>query len=191
MNTPLSKYKIENFDLKPDHAKRPLWITSEGIIFLEAFSPLCKEVTEFLIAIAEPRSRPHHIHEYELTQTSLYAAASVELKNNDIVDILDNFCKNKKVPPQVCETIKHCTESYGKAKLILQNNKYYIEAENYVLKDIEKIDLVSKAIKNVELRAEREKEEKENKAIREKQDFLKLGSNQNWSKIDLENYLKN
>lgn len=107
------------FDLKDDHVKRPIWITSDGFIFLEAFSPLCKEVTEFLIAIAEPRSRPHHIHEYQLTQTSLYAAASVELKKVDIIKILENFCKNLKVPALVEEMIENCTNRYGKAKLIL------------------------------------------------------------------------
>jgi DNA excision repair protein ERCC-3 len=59
---------------------------------------LCKDATEFLIAIAEPVSRPNHIHEYKLTPTSLYSAASVELKKEDIVKILNNFCKNEKVP---------------------------------------------------------------------------------------------
>jgi DNA excision repair protein ERCC-3 len=67
-------------------------------LFLEAFSPLAKEATEFLIAIGEPKSRPNHIHEYRLTPTSLYAAASVELKDEDIMKILDKFCKNKFIP---------------------------------------------------------------------------------------------
>ena len=110
---------MENFNLKPDHAQRPIWITSDGSIFLEAFSPLCKDATEFLIAIAEPVSRPNHIHEYKLTPTSLYSAASVELKKEDIVKILNNFCKNEKVPQQVEEEIEHFTNRYGKAKLIL------------------------------------------------------------------------
>ena len=65
---------------------------------MEAFSPLQKEATEFLIAIAEPVSRPLHIHQYKLTSTSLYAAASVELKKDDILKILHKFSKNKVVP---------------------------------------------------------------------------------------------
>lgn len=120
---------VENFVLKEDHANRPIWITNDGTIFLEAFSPLCKEVTEFLIAIAEPVSRPNHIHEYKLTPTSLYAAASVEFKQDFIIKILQNFCKNLNVPKQVEEEIEKHTNRYGKAKLILQQNKYYIEAE--------------------------------------------------------------
>ncbi len=72
-------------------------------IFLEAYSPLYKEATEFLIAIAEPVSRPNCIHEYRLTPTSLYSAASVELKKEDIIKILNNFCKNLTVPKDVEE----------------------------------------------------------------------------------------
>ena len=88
-------------------------------IFLEAFSPLFKSATEFLIAIAEPVSRPAHIHEYKLTSTSLYAAASVELTREDIIKVLNNFCKNVIVPKDVEEMIEEHTNRYGKAKLIL------------------------------------------------------------------------
>lgn len=92
---------VQDFELKPDHVQRPIWITddrTQQTLFLESFSPLAKEATEFLIAIAEPVSRPNHIHEYMLTPTSLYAAASVELKKEDIMKILNKFCKNKTVP---------------------------------------------------------------------------------------------
>ena len=46
-------------------------------------------------------SRPNHIHEYKLTATSLYAAASVELQKDDIIRILQNFSKNDIVPLEV------------------------------------------------------------------------------------------
>lgn len=103
---------------------------------MEAFSPLCKEATEFLIAIGEPVSRPTHIHEYKLTSTSLFAAASVELKSQDIIKILDNFCKNKIVPVKVREFVEENTNKYGKAKLILQAQKYFIEAEHGVMEEL-------------------------------------------------------
>jgi DNA excision repair protein ERCC-3 len=119
MNPIGDKRITEHFQLKPDHVQRPIWLTHDGTIFLEAFSPLCKEVTEFLIAIAEPMSRPNHIHEYKLTSTSLYAAASVEFTKDFIIKILNNFCKNLYVPKQVEEDIERYTSRYGKAKLIL------------------------------------------------------------------------
>ena len=90
--------------LKDDHEHRPLWIiwlpgSGEGgeddnRIILEAFSPKYKFATEFLIAIAEPVSRPQHIHEYKLTKYSLYAAASVGLTDVDIERVLNHLCKN-------------------------------------------------------------------------------------------------
>ena len=53
--------------LKPDHTNRPLWVSSNGHIFLESHSPLHELAQDFLITIAEPVSRPTHIHEYRLT----------------------------------------------------------------------------------------------------------------------------
>jgi DNA excision repair protein ERCC-3 len=72
------------FKLKDDHEKRPIWLTTDGKLFLEAFSPLYKQATEFLVAIAEPVSRPTFIHEYMLTPYSLYAAVSIGMKRDII-----------------------------------------------------------------------------------------------------------
>lgn len=147
--TPVEACKVEKFEMKDDHEKRPIWITRDGSIFLEAFSPLCKDATEFLIAIAEPVSRPYHIHEYKLTMTSLYAAASVELKKDDIILILHKFCKNKEVPETVKADIEKYTNRYGKAKLILQQNKYFIEAEQDIMDELLEIPEVREAIECV------------------------------------------
>jgi DNA excision repair protein ERCC-3 len=110
-----------------------------------------------LIAIAEPVSRPNHIHEYKLTPTSLYAAASVELKKEDIMNILNKFCKNKTVPKVMEKFIEDYTNRYGKAKLVLQQNKYFIEAENSVLDEMRKIPCIEEAIKKAIDDAERQK----------------------------------
>ena len=136
------KYPREDIKLKEDHEMHPLWVCADGTIYLETFAPHEKEATQFLIAIAEPVSRPTHIHTYKLTSTSLYAAASVELKKDDIIKILDKFSKNASVPKDVEEMIDQHTRSYGKAKLILQNNKYYIEAEPEMMDKLLKIEAV-------------------------------------------------
>ena len=59
--------------------------------------------------------------------------------------ILDKFCKNKGVPPEVIEHIGLHTKKYGKAKLILEHNKYKIEAESDIMREIESIPLVKEA----------------------------------------------
>jgi hypothetical protein len=43
--------------LKPDHQNRPLWISPDGSLFMESFSPVAEQAQDFLIAIAEPVSR--------------------------------------------------------------------------------------------------------------------------------------
>jgi hypothetical protein len=44
--------------LKPDNDQRPIWISKDRLIFLEAFSPLYQQAYDFLVAIAEPEKRP-------------------------------------------------------------------------------------------------------------------------------------
>ncbi|KAF5324400.1 hypothetical protein D9619_011265 [Psilocybe cf. subviscida] len=116
--------------LKPDHASRPLWISPEdGHIILEAFSPIAEQVQDFLTAISEPVSRPAMIHEYELTLYSLYAAVSVGLQTNDIIEVLNRLSKVP-VPDSIVSFIRGCTLSYGKVKLVLKHNKYFVESSH-------------------------------------------------------------
>ncbi|SPO29360.1 probable SSL2 - DNA helicase [Ustilago trichophora] len=114
--------------LKLDHASRPLWISpDDGHIILEGFSPLAEQAQDFLIAIAEPVSRPAYIHEYKLTPYSLYAAVSVGLQPNDIIEVLNRLSKVP-VPDAVLDFIREYTASFGKIKLVLKQNKYFVES---------------------------------------------------------------
>ncbi|XP_022903652.2 general transcription and DNA repair factor IIH helicase/translocase subunit XPB [Onthophagus taurus] len=113
--------------LKPDNASRPLWVAPNGHIFLESFSPVYKHAHDFLIAIAEPVCRPEFIHEYKLTAYSLYAAVSVGLQTHDIIEYLKRLSKTS-VPDGIVEFIKLCTLSYGKIKLVLKHNRYFVES---------------------------------------------------------------
>uniref|UniRef100_A0A8D0BYR4 General transcription and DNA repair factor IIH helicase/translocase subunit XPB n=1 Tax=Salvator merianae TaxID=96440 RepID=A0A8D0BYR4_SALMN len=113
--------------LKADHSSRPLWVAPDGHIFLEAFSPVYKYAQDFLVAIAEPVCRPTHIHEYKLTAYSLYAAVSVGLQTSDITEYLQKLSKTG-VPDGIVQFIKLCTVSYGKVKLVLKHNRYFVES---------------------------------------------------------------
>lgn len=113
--------------LRPDHNNRPLWVAPNGHVFLESFSPVYKHAHDFLIAISEPVCRPEHIHEYKLTAYSLYAAVSVGLQTHDIVEYLKRLSKTS-IPEGILEFIRLCTLSYGKVKLVLKHNKYFIES---------------------------------------------------------------
>ncbi|XP_031783608.1 general transcription and DNA repair factor IIH helicase subunit XPB [Nasonia vitripennis] len=113
--------------LKPDNESRPLWVAPNGHIFLESFSPVYKHAHDFLIAISEPVCRPEHVHEYKLTAYSLYAAVSVGLQTHDIIEYLKRLSKTS-IPDGIIEFIKLCTLSYGKIKLVLKHNKYFVES---------------------------------------------------------------
>ncbi|KAN0061471.1 DNA repair helicase RAD25 [Thecaphora frezii] len=132
--------------LKLDHASRPLWISpDDGHIILEGFSPLAEQAQDFLIAISEPVSRPAHIHEYKLTPYSLYAAVSVGLQPNDIIEVLNRLSKVP-VPESVLEFIREYTASFGKIKLVLKQNKYFVEsAHPDVLQMLLRDDIIGRA----------------------------------------------
>lgn len=116
-------------ELKVDHSSRPLWVAPDGHIFLESFSPVYKHAHDFLIAISEPVCRPEHIHEYRLTAYSLYAAVSVGLQTSDIIEYLRRLSKTT-IPDGIIQFIKICTLSYGKVKLVLKHNRYFVESSH-------------------------------------------------------------
>lgn len=71
--------------------------------------------------------RPSLIHEYKITSYSLYAAVSVGLETDDIIEVLNRLSKVP-VPDSIVKYIRECTVSYGKIKLVLKHNKYFIES---------------------------------------------------------------
>ena len=116
-------------ELRPDHASRPLWVAPNGHVFLETFSPVYRHAHDFLIAISEPVCRPEFIHEYKLTSYSLYAAVSVGLQTDDIIEYLTRLSKTA-IPKGIVEYIRICTLSYGKIKLVLKRNRYFVESNH-------------------------------------------------------------
>ncbi|GMH28867.1 hypothetical protein Nepgr_030710 [Nepenthes gracilis] len=139
------KTDFTNLELKPDHANRPLWACADGRIFLETFSSLYKQAYDFLIAIAEPVCRPESMHEYNLTPHSLYAAVSVGLDTETIITVLNKLSKTK-LPKEMIDFIHASTANYGKVKLVLKKNRYFIESPfPEVLKTLLKDEVVGKA----------------------------------------------
>ena len=131
----LFEEKEDYYDLplKSDHERRPIWVCADsGTILLEAYSDVAEQAQDFLIAIAEPVSRPTFIHEYRLSPYSLYAAISVGLKRDDIVRTLDMFSKTP-LPKAIIEFIHSCTQAYGKVKLVLKKNRYFLESTDEVV----------------------------------------------------------
>lgn len=129
--------------LKENHCEYPLWISYKGRIFLENFNPSSENAHDFLVAISEPVSRPAFIHEYKLTPYSLFAAVSTGLETADIIDGLERLSKTF-LSPAIKDLITSCTESYGKVKIVLKENKYWIESVHFnVLRKLLEDDIIS------------------------------------------------
>lgn len=120
---------FSRLSLRKHQESKPLWVCPNLRIYLEAFSPLYKHAYDFLIAICEPVARPTYVHEYKLTSYSLYAAVAVNIHTEHILSTLGRFSKNE-LPSEVVTFIRRSTETYGKAKLLLRDNEYFIEAES-------------------------------------------------------------
>lgn len=118
---------FSNLKLRPDHQSRPVYVSGDMRIFLETFSPIYKQAYDFLVAIAEPVSRPEQLHEYRLTPYALYAAVSVGLDSESIIKALGKLCKTE-LPRQVPKFIRDCTKTYGKTKLVLKKGKYIVQS---------------------------------------------------------------
>ena len=73
--------------------------------------------------------RLEFIHEYKLTSYSLYAAVSVGLQTNDIIEYLTRLSKAS-IPQGIKQYIEMCTLSYGKVKLVLKHNRYFVESNH-------------------------------------------------------------
>jgi DNA excision repair protein ERCC-3 len=137
-----------NMHLKRDHEKRPLWVLPDGQIFLEASNSQYKKAYDFLVAIAEPVSRPQYIHQYKLTPFSLFAAVSVAMETDTILQVLERLSKAP-LPYSVVSFIRESTASYGKLRLVLNHGRYYIEtSENF-------LPLLQKVLQNSEVREAR------------------------------------
>ena len=50
------------------------------------------------------------------------------LSDTDIIQVLSRLAKNQEIPIPVVEFIQMHSSSYGKAKLVLKSNQYFIEA---------------------------------------------------------------
>ncbi|KAL8720822.1 MAG: hypothetical protein Q9225_002376 [Loekoesia sp. 1 TL-2023] len=128
---------LSHLDLKPDHEHRPMWIDArKARVTLESFSTLAQKASEFLTTIAEPLSRPSYFHEYAMTVHSLYAAVSTGMTSKDIFFGLNVLSKTP-IPPEIKDFIIECTRAYGKVKLVLKHNRFFLETAEYdILKQL-------------------------------------------------------
>ena len=132
--------------LKDDFKYKPvIAIKSDGEcprIILETFTDYYKEIEELLVAIGEPKVRTKNFQEYEINIFSLYSAASMGIETDEILIILENISKNY-LQNELKQFIIDNTKTYGIARIILENNRYFIKCKsNEILNKILDIQVV-------------------------------------------------
>ena len=125
--------------LRAGHESRPLWVCGDGRIFFEAslHPDLFGPVSELLVAIAEPVCRPKHVHEYQITVCSLYAAVSLGMDALEILENLNKLSKND-IDATLLDYINEHGSRIGKVRLVLRRGRFFVESvEQELLKLLE------------------------------------------------------
>ncbi|CAF4168577.1 unnamed protein product [Rotaria sp. Silwood2] len=92
------------------------------VIFFQSSSTVYKQAHSFLITIVEPVGRPI---DYQLIHCMLLYLFG--LQTNDIIDTLQQL-SSIIISNMIIEFIKLCTLTYGKVKLVLKHNQYFVES---------------------------------------------------------------
>ncbi|KAI9662624.1 MAG: hypothetical protein M1821_008791 [Bathelium mastoideum] len=125
-----NKNDLSGVAMRADHSMRPLWIDfATGRVVVESFSPFFNDAKRFLIDIAEPQSRTRNVHEYTITPNSLLAAQTMGRDAAGIIRDL-NFLSKTDLPDEFKKHIVDTAMSWGQVRLVLKQNKYYIESSD-------------------------------------------------------------
>ena len=175
---PVPKDLSNILKLKDDYKYKPVYAYMNKDkcprIVLETFSEYYKEIVEFLIAIGEPKVRTINFQEYEMNEFSLYSAASMQIDTDEILIILENISKNF-LQEELKEYIINNTKSYGKARIILKNNRFFIMCKNEeILNNVLKIQEIKYSYNKI---LDMEKKKPKNMEIEERNYNNKLQNN--------------
>lgn len=129
-----SIWEDANLELKPNHESLPLYVTSKRIVYLETFSPMYKEATAFLIAIAVPLSRLRCIHEYLIDNHTLFSAMSVGKTAAQIIGRLRYYAKTTTLP-QAVEAFIAERSNYGTLRGCLEGARYTARSQDKNIMD--------------------------------------------------------
>lgn len=113
-------------------ASRPIWVCKTGRILFETFHPQAAQVADFLIAVAEPVSRPQIIHEYQITSLSLTAAIANGISVEQIIKVLVKLSKNA-IEDSFLQFIREKGRITGKLHLVLRDGRHFLESEEATL----------------------------------------------------------
>ena len=110
----------------------PVIIQSDRSVLLEVHNPLYEEARDRLAIFAELEKSPEYIHTYRITPLSLWNAASSGVTVADVLDGLERYSKFP-LPDSVRTEIQQLMGRYGLVKLVREEDKLFLSAEDPVI----------------------------------------------------------
>jgi DNA excision repair protein ERCC-3 len=108
--------------------QKPLLLQNDFTIWLEADHPSFEMVRQQLTEIADLIKSPSHIHTYRLSALSLWNAAALGKRLEDIIGFLNNNSKWG-IPKAVHHQIQVWMNRYGSLKLLRQDGKLILSSD--------------------------------------------------------------
>lgn len=103
----------------------PLIIQSDKTVLLEVNNPFFEDARNILSRFAELEKSPEHIHTYRITPLSLWNAAAIGMKPEEMIDALERYGKFQ-LPQNIVQDIIDYVGRYGKVQLVKEGEDYYL-----------------------------------------------------------------
>jgi DNA excision repair protein ERCC-3 len=113
-------------------AENPVIVQSDKTILLETHSSRFEEARDALSGFAELVKSPEHIHTYRVTPLSLWNAAALGWKPDEVKANLKDLSKYE-VPANVIADIDDYMSRYGRLRLVREEDHLCIESSDPIL----------------------------------------------------------
>lgn len=110
----------------------PLIVQSDRTIMAEVKNDLYEEARDAISRFSEIIKSPEYIHTYRITPLSLWNAAASGMKSQDMISALEKYGKYS-LPDNIKKDILDYVGRYGKVKLLKENEKLVLKAEDSLL----------------------------------------------------------
>lgn len=112
--------------------ENPLIVQSDRTVLLETANPQFEEARDALSIFAELVKSPEHIHTYKVSPLSLWNAAALGYRPEQIKEELERYSKYA-LPSNLLVDIDDFMSRYGRLKLVGEEDELFLESEDETL----------------------------------------------------------
>jgi len=124
----------------------PLIVQSDRTVLLETDNDQFEEARDELSKFAELVKSPEHIHTYRITPLSLWNAAALQYRPEEVKEQLETYSKYE-VPESLLADIDDFMERYGRIKLVTRDDNLYLTSEdNSLLNEVARHEKVEEFV---------------------------------------------